>query len=48
VPAKSVPTNASVPRFFIFVSMLSLLPDKIFNSAADFRHTAVVLEHLPY
>jgi len=48
VPAKSVPTNVSVPSFFVFVCMLSLLPDEFFSSAVEFRRTAAVLEHVPY
>src|SRR5690242_8252967 len=48
VPAKSIPTNVSVPSCFIFVCMFSLLPDEFFNSAAELRHTAAVLEHLSY
>src|SRR5579859_4261722 len=48
VPAKSVPTNVNVPSCFIFVCMLSLLPDEFFNSAAEFHHTAAVPEHMPY
>src|ERR1700757_4354097 len=47
-PANSVPTNVSVPSCFIFVCMFSLLPHEFFNSAAEFRHTAAVLEHFPY
>src|SRR5258708_6549594 len=47
VPAKSAPTNVSVPSCFLFVCMLSLLPDEFFNSAAELLHTAVVLHRLP-